>query len=55
MDDFDGVDLNGLVAGLRAYVDRHPVLETVWAEDLAQLEALRRHPHPPPRHGASAA
>lgn len=55
VDDFDGVDLNGLVAGLRAYVDRHPVLETVWAEDLAQLEALRRHPHPPPRHGASAA
>lgn len=43
-EDFADVDLNGLVEGLRAYVERHPVLQTVWADDLAQLEALRRHP-----------
>lgn len=54
-DDFEGVDLNGLLAGLHAYVERHPILETVWADDLAQLEALRRHPHPPPAAGDAAA
>ena len=43
-DDFEGVDLNGLVDGLHAYVERHPILQTVWADDLAELDALRRHP-----------
>jgi hypothetical protein len=42
--DFAGVDLAGLVEGLREYVERHPILRTVWAEDLATLEALRRGP-----------
>lgn len=42
-DDFAGIDLNGLVEGLRAYVQRHPILQTVWADDLAQLDSLRRH------------
>lgn len=43
-DDFAEVDLNGLVEGLRAYVERHPILQSVWADDLARLDALRRHP-----------
>jgi hypothetical protein len=40
--DFAGVDVEELLQGLRAYVERHPILRTVWAEDLAALEALRR-------------
>ena len=46
-EDFEGVNLDALVSGLRAYVDRHPVLKSVWAEDLQQLDSLRGHaPHP---------
>ncbi|HYR06626.1 MAG TPA: hypothetical protein VEQ60_02580 [Longimicrobium sp.] len=46
-EDFEGVNLDALVSGLRAYVDRHPVLKNVWAEDLQQLDSLRNHgPHP---------
>ncbi|HEX5870860.1 MAG TPA: hypothetical protein VFY65_10610 [Longimicrobium sp.] len=40
-EDFDGVNLDALVSGLRAYVDRHPILKSVWAEDLQQLDSLR--------------
>jgi hypothetical protein len=40
-EDFEGVNLDALVSGLRAYVDRHPVLKSVWAEDLQQLDSLR--------------
>ena len=40
-EDFEGVNLDVLVSGLRAYVDRHPVLRNVWAEDLEQLDSLR--------------
>jgi hypothetical protein len=43
-EDFEGVNLDALVSGLRAYVDRHPVLKSVWAEDLQQLDSLRAHP-----------
>jgi hypothetical protein len=53
-DDFAGVDLNRLVEGLRAYVERHPVLQNVWADDLAQLEALRP-PRPPGAEGEASA
>ncbi|WP_420125563.1 hypothetical protein [Longimicrobium sp.] len=42
-EDFEGVNLDALVSGLRAYVDRHPVLKSVWAEDLQQLDSLRAH------------
>lgn len=42
-EDFEGVNLDALVSGLRAYVDRHPVLKSVWAEDLQQLDSLRGH------------
>jgi hypothetical protein len=42
-EDFEGVNLDALVSGLRAYVDRHPVLKSVWAEDLQQLDSLRNH------------
>lgn len=54
-EDFAGVDLNRLVDGLRAYVERHPVLQNVWADDLAQLEALRSPPPPGAEGGATAA
>jgi hypothetical protein len=40
-EDFEGVNLDALVAGLHAYVDRHPILKSVWAEDLQQLDSLR--------------
>jgi hypothetical protein len=43
-EDFEGVDLGALVAGLHAYVDRHPILRTVWAEDLERLDSLRGQP-----------
>ncbi|WP_325309903.1 hypothetical protein [Longimicrobium sp.] len=44
-DDFEGVNLDALVDGLRSYVDMHPVLRTVWREDLATLEDLRHKHH----------
>lgn len=43
-EDFEGVNLDALVAGLHAYVDRHPILRTVWREDLEVLDSLRTHP-----------
>lgn len=45
-EDFEGVNLDALVSGLRAYVDRHPILKSVWAEDLQQLDTLRSHGPP---------
>lgn len=44
-DDFSGIDLDALVTGIRAYMGRHPILETVWKEDLAALERLRSQSH----------
>jgi hypothetical protein len=43
-EDFAGVNLDALVAGLHAYVDRHPILRTVWREDLERLDSLRVNP-----------
>lgn len=43
-EDFEGVNLDALVAGLHAYVDRHPILRTVWREDLELLDSLRASP-----------
>jgi hypothetical protein len=40
-EDFAGVNLDALLAGLHAYVERHPILRTVWAEDLERLDGLR--------------
>ncbi|HST59454.1 MAG TPA: hypothetical protein VLK84_12205 [Longimicrobium sp.] len=44
VEDFEGVNLDALVAGLHAYVDRHPILRTVWREDLELLDSLRGLP-----------
>ena len=44
-DDFEGVNLDALVAGLRSYIDLHPVLKTVWRDDIESLEALRHRTH----------
>lgn len=40
-EDFAGVNLDALVAGLHAYVERHPILRSVWREDLERLDLLR--------------
>lgn len=40
-DDFEGVDIDALVAGIRSYIDLHPVLRTVWRDDVESLEGLR--------------
>ena len=40
-DDFEGVNLDALVDGIRSYIDLHPVLKTVWRDDVESLEALR--------------
>jgi hypothetical protein len=40
-DDFQGVNLNSLVDGLRAYTSEHGVLQKLWKEDLKALEELR--------------
>jgi hypothetical protein len=39
--DFEGVNLDALVDGIRSYIDLHPVLKTVWRGDVETLEALR--------------
>jgi len=33
-DDFEGVNLDALVDGIRSYIDLHPVLKTVWRDDV---------------------
>jgi hypothetical protein len=43
-EDFAGVNMDALVAGLHAYVERHPILRTVWREDLEVLDSLRAKP-----------
>lgn len=45
-EDFEGVNLDALVSGLRAYMDRHPILKSVWREDIAELDSLRNHAPP---------
>lgn len=40
-EDFAGVNMEALVAGLHAYVERHPILRSVWREDLERLDSLR--------------
>lgn len=40
-EDFEGVNIDALVDGLRSYMDLHPILKTVWQEDIASLEELR--------------
>ena len=35
------MNLDALVSGLRAYMDRHPILKSVWREDIAELDSLR--------------
>lgn len=50
-EDFADVNLDALVDGLRVYMDRHPILKSVWREDMERLDNLRRHvpggaPHP---------
>lgn len=42
-EDFEGVNLDALVSGLRAYMDRHPILKSVWRDDIAELDSLRGH------------
>jgi hypothetical protein len=44
-DDFAGVNLDALVAGLRSYIGLHPVLRTVWRDDVETLETLRERSH----------
>lgn len=43
-DDFAGIDLDALVTGIRAYMERHPILKTIWQDDLLALERLRARP-----------
>jgi hypothetical protein len=45
-EDFEGVNLDALVDGLRAYMERHPILHSVWRDDLEQLDHLRGHAAP---------
>ena len=40
-DDFEGVNLDALVDGIRSYIDLHPVLKTVWRDDVESHESLR--------------
>jgi hypothetical protein len=44
-DDFEGVNLDALVDGIRSYMDLHPVLKTVWQNDVQTLETLRHQSH----------
>lgn len=43
--DFEGVNLDALVEGIRSYMDLHPVLKTVWRDDVQRLETLRERSH----------
>lgn len=42
-EDFAEVNLDALVDGLREYMERHPILKSVWREDMEHLDSLRRH------------
>jgi hypothetical protein len=41
-EDFAGVNLDALVEGMKSYMDLHPILRTVWRQDIEELDALRR-------------
>lgn len=43
--DFEGVNMDALVDGIRSYMDLHPVLKTVWQNDVETLETLRHKSH----------
>jgi hypothetical protein len=43
--DFEGVNLDALVEGIRSYMALHPVLNTVWRNDVETLEMLRERSH----------
>lgn len=51
-EDFEGVNLDALVSGLRAYMDRHPILKSVWHDDIAELDSLRGHAPPADRQAS---
>lgn len=53
-DDFAGVNLDALVEGLRSYIGLHPVLKTVWRDDVQSLEALRSRGRAEPSHPATS-
>ena len=40
-EEFDGVDLDDVVEGLRRYIRQRPRLKFLWQQDLAALEDLR--------------
>lgn len=40
--DFEGVDLDALIAGLQQYIRQRSRLESSWSEDIEALERLRR-------------
>jgi hypothetical protein len=40
--DFAGIDLEALIEGLQEYCRRYRILQTLWQEDLATLEQLRK-------------
>lgn len=43
-DDFEGVDLDQLVNGLRKYVRQNNSLKRLWREDIETLDRLRKDP-----------
>jgi hypothetical protein len=54
-EDFADVNLDALVDGLRVYMDRHPILKSVWREDMERLDSLRgHHPDEAPHEGEAA-
>lgn len=46
-EDFEGIDLDQLVAGLRKYVRQNHMLKSIWREDIETLERLRSAHDPP--------
>jgi hypothetical protein len=49
VEDFEGIDLDALLGGIRTYMERHPILKTVWRDDLDALERLRALSRPSDR------
>ena len=45
--DFEGVDLQRLVDGLRQYVQQNTMLKRIWREDIETLERLTSQKEPP--------
>jgi hypothetical protein len=52
-DDFQGVDLDTLVDGLKAYTAEHAVLQRLWSDDLKALEELRSRDQGPDRENGT--